>query len=185
MIYSINCYFDYFKSSISYIDKLSGGAEVITDKMPINFRWIGFILAALPEAKIIHLERNPIATCWSIFKHYFSSDGNGYAFDLQDVATYWHLYSNLMAHWDRLYPGKILTVPYEDLTEDPEKWSRKIIDFSGLSWQDACVDFHLNSRAVRTASASQVKRKIYKGSSDAWRSYETNLAPLISSLVKK
>lgn len=173
------------ESYISYIDKLSGGAEVITDKMPINFRWIGFILAALPEAKIIHLERNPIATCWSIFKHYFSSDGNGYAFDLQDVATYWHLYSNLMAHWDRLYPGKILTVPYEDLTEDPEKWSRKIIDFSGLSWQDACVDFHLNSRAVRTASASQVKRKIYKGSSDAWRSYETNLAPLISSLVKK
>ncbi|WP_395005410.1 sulfotransferase [Cypionkella sp.] len=173
------------QSYISYINKLSSGAEVVTDKMPINFRWIGFILAAFPDAKIIHLKRDPIATCWSIFKHYFSSDGNGYAFDLQDVATYWHLYSNLMAHWDKLYPGKILTVPYEDLTEDLEKWSRKIIEFSGMSWQDACLDFHLNSRAVRTASASQVKRKIYKGSSDAWRSYEENLAPLISSLAKK
>ena len=169
-------------SYLAGLSALSGGAPVVTDKMPVNFRWIGFILAALPEARILHLRRDPVATCWSIFKHYFSSDGNGYAFDLQDVAAYWHLYTGLMDHWHRLYPGRILDVPYEALTEDPEGWSRRIVDFAGLEWEAACLDFHLNSRAVRTASASQVKQKIYRGSSEAWRAYEGRLAPLVAAL---
>lgn len=172
------------KSYLSEIGKICGSEGVITDKMPVNFRWIGFILAALPEARIIHMKRDPIAVCWSIFKHYFSSDGNGYAFDLDDVAAYWHLYNDLMHHWHRLFPGQILDVPYEELTEEPERWSRKIVGFSGLSWQDKCLDFHLNSRAVKTASASQVKQKIYKGSSEAWRKYEVQLAPLIAALER-
>jgi len=169
-------------SYLGQVSRMTGMSPVVTDKMPVNFRWIGFIMAAFPEARIIHLQRDSVATCWSIFKHYFSSDGNGYAFDLQDVAAYWHLYTDLMAHWRRLYPGQILDVPYESLTEDAEAWSRKIVEFAGLPWQDACLDFHLNARAVRTASASQVKRKIYKGSSEAWRKFEGNLAPLLSAL---
>lgn len=174
------------KSYLNEISSLSdGNSTVVTDKMPVNFRWIGFILSAFPEAKIIHMKREPVATCWSIFKHYFSSDGNGYAFDLKDVATYWHLYSALMAHWHKLFPDQILDVQYEALTEAPEEWSRRIIDFTGLAWQDACLNFHLNDRAIRTASASQVKRQIYKGSSEAWRKFETNLAPLISALQVK
>lgn len=171
-------------SYLSEIEKLSGSKTVVTDKMPVNFRWIGFILAALPEARIIHMKRDPIAVCWSIFKHYFSSDGNGYAFDLKDVAAYWHLYEYIMDHWHRLFPGQILDVPYEVLTEEPELWSRKIVEFSGLPWQESCLDFHLNSRAIKTASASQVKQKIYTGSSDAWRKYESELAPLIAALRK-
>lgn len=163
-------------------DLSAGKSLVVTDKMPVNFRWIGFILAAIPEARIIHMQRNPIATCWSIFKHYFSSDGNGYACDLDDVATYWHLYDNLMAHWHRIFPDRILDVPYESLTEEPELWTRRIIEFAGLDWQDACLDFHLNSRAVRTASASQVKKQMFRGSSEAWRKYEAQLAPLVSAL---
>ena len=171
-----------------YVDELTGlaqGAAVITDKMPSNFLWIGFILASLPEAKIIHMRRDPVATCWSIFKHYFSSNGNGYAFDLKDVAAYYHLYSQLMQHWHDLFPGRILDVPYETLTEEPETWSRKIVEFSGLPWEEACLDFHMNKRAVRTASASQVRKKMYKGSSEAWMKYEAQLASLKADLEKK
>lgn len=164
---------------------LSQGAAVVTDKMPANFLWIGFILASLPEAKIIHMQRDAMATCWSIFKHYFSSEGNGYAFDLKDVAAYYHLYAQLMQHWHDLFPGRILDVPYETLTEEPEAWSRKIVEFSGLPWEEACLDFHMNKRAVRTASASQVRKKMYKGSSEAWMKYETQLASLKADLEKK
>lgn len=170
-----------------YLDELTvlaQGAAVITDKMPSNFLWIGFILASLPEAKIIHMRRDPVATCWSIFKHYFSSNGNGYAFDLKDVAAYYHLYAQLMQHWHDLFPGRILDVPYETLTEEPETWSRKIVEFSGLPWEEACLDFHMNKRAVRTASASQVRKKMYKGSSEAWMKYETQLASLKADLEK-
>lgn len=168
------------------IDGLSAGTYgVVTDKMPVNFRWIGFILAALPEACVIHMRRDPIATCWSIFKHYFSSDGNGYAFDLGDVAAYWHLYDDLMAHWHKIFPGRILDVPYESLTEEPELWSRRIVEFAGLDWQEACLAFHLNPRAVRTASASQVKQRMYRGSSEAWRKYGAQLAPLVAALSRR
>ena len=163
---------------------LAQGAAVITDKMPSNFLWIGFILTSLPEAKIIQMRRDPVATCWSIFKHYFSSNGNGYAFDLKDVAAYYHLYAQLMQHWHDLFPGRILDVPYETLTEEPETWSRKIVEFSGLPWEEACLDFHMNKRAVRTASASQVRKMMYKGSSEAWMKYETQLASLKADLEK-
>ena len=166
------------------IAAVNGGKAVVTDKMPVNFRWIGFIMAALPEARIIHLRRDPVATCWSIFKHYFSSDGNGYACTLRDVAAYWHLYTGLMAHWHQLYPGRILDVPYEALTEDPETWSRRIVAHAGLDWQPECLNFHLNSRAVKTASASQVRQAIYRGSSDAWRKYEAQLGPLVAALTR-
>lgn len=169
------------RAYLSELRKVSNDAPVLTDKMPANFLWIGFILTCLPEARIVHMRRDPIATCWSIFKHYFSSNGNGYAFDLKDVAEYWHLYSDLMDHWHKLFPNQILDVPYEDLTESPEVWCRKIIEFSGLPWEPACLDFHLNDRAVRTASASQVRKKMYKGSSEAWRKYEAQLQPLIAS----
>jgi hypothetical protein len=171
-----------------YVDELTGlaqGGAVVTDKMPSNFLWIGFILASLPEAKIIHMRRDPVATCWSIFKHYFSSNGNGYAFDLKDVAAYYHLYAQLMQHWHDLFPGRVRDVPYETLTEEPDTWSRKIVEFSGLPWEEACLDFHMNKRAVRTASASQVRKKMYKGSSEAWMKYETQLASLKADLENK
>lgn len=167
---------------LNELGKINAVTSVITDKMPANFLWIGFILASIPEARIIHMQRDPMATCWSIFNHYFSSNGNGYAFDLRDVAAYWHLYNDLMKYWRNLFPNQILDVPYEQLTEEPENWSRKIVEFSGLQWEDACLNFHLNNRAVRTASASQVRKKIYKGSSEAWRKYEPQLSGLKADL---
>jgi hypothetical protein len=90
-----------------------------------------------------------------------------------------------MQHWHDLFPGRILDVPYETLTEEPETWSRKIVEFSGLPWEEACLDFHMNKRAVRTASASQVRKKMYKGSSEAWMKYEAQLASLKADLEKK
>lgn len=168
---------------LTEIRSLSGGGyAVVTDKMPANFRWIGFILAAFPEARIIHMRRDPVATCWSIFKNYFSSDGNGFAFDLGDIAAYWKLYSGLIDHWHGLFPGQIMDVPYEALTHEPEPWARRIVDHAGLPWEDGCLDFHRNDRAVRTASALQVRQQIYTGSSEAWRMYETQLQPLVTAL---
>ena len=162
--------------------KIAQSKPFLTDKMPLNFRWIGFILASFPEARIIRLRRDPVATCFSIYKHYFSSDGNGYAFDLADIIKFFKDYEALMEHWYKLFPGRIHDVWYEALTEQPELHSKALIAACGLEWEDRCLNFHMNGKAVKTASAAQVKQPIYKNSSEAWRSYENNLGDLIEAL---
>ena len=150
--------------------------------MPFNFRWIGFICAAMPEARIIHVKRDARATCWSNFKHYFPHRGNGFAYDLQDVAEYYKLYVGLMAFWHEKCPGRIYDLTYETLTEYQEDETRKLLEYVGLDWEDRCLDFHKTKRVVRTASATQVRRKMYQGSSDEWRRYERHLAPMVELL---
>lgn len=170
-----------------YLDglkELGASPTWITDKMPLNFRWIGFIVAALPEARIIHLNRQAPAVCWSIFKHCFSSNGNGYAYDLKDVAGFYHLYKNLMAFWHEKFPGKIYDLNYEALTENQEGETRKLLDYIGLDWEDGCLDFHKTRRLVRTASSLQVKQKMYQGSSEKWRNFEPFLAPMLDRLER-
>lgn len=156
--------------------------KIISDKMPLNFRWIGFILSAFPHAKVINLNRDPRATCWSIYKHYFSSNGNGYAHDLIDLVEFYKLYTDLMSFWRERFPNSIYDLCYEDLTENQEEETRKLLDFCGLMWDEQCLNFHKTKRAVKTLSALQVRKKMYKGSSDAWRSYEKHLQPLINGL---
>ncbi len=156
------------------------GAAVVTDKMPGNFRWIGFLLAALPEAKIVHVRRNPVATCWSMYKRLFSR--NGFTNDLGDLGAYYALYADLMADWRKMLPGKVYDLDYEALTENQEGETRRLLEVCELSWEDACLDFHATERAVRTASGRQVRRKMYQGSSEAWRRYEAHLGPLLSTL---
>lgn len=171
-----------------YIDALAAlgvSEKVITDKMPLNFRWIGLILAALPEARIIHVERDPRATCWSIYKHYFADEGNAYAYSMQDVAEYYGLYRDLMAIWREKYADRIYDLRYEDLTENQEQETRKLLEFCGLEWQEQCLDFHRTRRAVKTMSATQVRRKMYTGSSEAWRDYEQHLKPLLDGLKQR
>ncbi len=155
--------------------------RVITDKMPLNFRWIGFILAAFPDAKIIHVQRDPLATCWSIFKHYFP-DPSLFAYDLEDLATFYKLYLDLMQFWRERYPDNIYDLGYELLTENQEQETRKLLAFCGLDWEDTCLDFHVNKRQVKTLSAAQVREQMYTGSSDAWRKYEHRLQSLIDAL---
>lgn len=164
------------------VAKLGIGTPVFVDKMPLNFRFVGFVLAAMPEARVIHMERDPMATCWSVFKHRFSSRGNGYAYDMEDLGHYFRLYRELMAYWHALFPGRILDVNYEQLTEHQEDETRRALDYAGLDWQEACLDFYRTKRSVMTASANQVRKKMYKGSSEAWHDYEPWLGPLKDAL---
>jgi tetratricopeptide (TPR) repeat protein len=158
-------------------------APVITDKMPTNLTWVGFILTAFPEAKVIHLNRDPMAVGWSIFRHYFSQDGNGYSYDLADIGHYYRLQQDLMAFWQQAFPGRILDLNYEALTEDQEGQTRALLDWCGLAWEDACLNFHETPGLVRTASSAQVRRAMYRGSSDEWRRYAAHLGPLRDALA--
>jgi tetratricopeptide (TPR) repeat protein len=153
-----------------------------TDKMPHNFRFLGFILSAMPEAKIIHCRRHPIATCWSIYKTLFGHTGNSFAYDLKSLGSYFKLYEDLMLFWHEKFPGKIYDLSYESLTENQEYESRKLLEFCGLEWEEGCMNFQKTERVVKTASATQVRKKIYRGSSDDWKKFKKHLKPLIVSL---
>ena len=147
----------------------------------LNFRLLGFILSTIPEAKIVHLKRDPIATCWSNYNHYFTA-GNGFSFDQQDLAKFYNLYLEIMDFWHKLFPKKIYDLCYEDLTNNQEKETRSLLKYCELEWDKNCLDFHKNKRGVLTASSAQVRKKIYQGSSEAWKEYEKYLQPLINGL---
>ena len=164
---------------LAEVGTLNATERIITDKMPHNFRWIGFILAAFPEAKIIHVKRDKMATCWSVYKHYFATTGNGFAYDLSDLAGYYSLYEGLMDFWHATFPGKIYDLSYERLTENQEEETKNLISHLGLPWQDSCLAFHENRRAVRTASLTQVRQKMYQGSSKDWERYKPYLGEFI------
>lgn len=166
-----------------YIDSLpiSGIDEkVVVDKMPLNFRYIGFILSAFPGAKVIHMKREPMATCWSIYKHEFR--GNAYSFNQNDIASYFQLYKDLMGFWEKLFPNKIFNVCYEDLTLNQEKETRTILNFCELDWDKNCLNFYENKTTMKTTSSMQVRQKMYQGSSEVWKKYENYLQPLIKGL---
>lgn len=172
------------KSYLGDLDTLGTAEPVVTDKMPLNFRWIGFIAAALPEAVIVHTRRDPVATGWSIFRTFFPTRGLEFSFDLGDIAAYYRLYEDLMAFWTERLPGRIVECDYERLTEDQEAETRCLLDRCGLKWDERCLAFHETERAVRTASSVQVREKMYRGSSRAWRNYEPHLGPLIEALAR-
>lgn len=164
------------------LDALKVDAPILVDKMPLNFRWIGYIAAALPEAVIIHTRRDPIAVGWSIFRTFFPARGLEFACDLEDIGSYHRLYQDLMAFWTDRLPDQIYELDYERLTENQEEETRKLLEHCGLSWDQACLDFYKTERTVRSASSVQVRKEIYTGSSQAWRKYEEHLTPLINSL---
>lgn len=164
------------------LKSLAGDKPYVTDKMPLNFRFIGVIKVLFPDAKIINLHRDPRAVLWSIYHHNFASDGNAYAHDLDDLVDYWHLYKDMMAHWNALYPGQIFDLKYEALTEDPDTVIRSLIDYLGLPWDEACLRPQDNKRVAKTASREQVKKPIYKGSSNAWQKYRPFVEKAFSRL---
>ncbi|TYB83465.1 tetratricopeptide repeat-containing sulfotransferase family protein [Maritimibacter fusiformis] len=155
---------------------------VVTDKMPLNFRWLGFALAAMPEARALVTLRDPVATCFSNYRLHFTGGGNNFGNDLGDLAEFHRLHLDLVALWEQRFPGRVARVPYEALTENQEEESRKLVAAAGLEWEDACLDFHKVERAVHTSSSEQVRRRMYTGSSQAWRKYEAWLGPLIEAL---
>ena len=145
---------------------------LIADKMPLNFRWLGIIQSAIPEAKIIHVERNNKASMWSIYKKYFTSDGNSYAYDLNDIQEYYKMYIELMSFWNSNFSNCIYSLNYEKLTENQEQVSKELIKFLNLDWEQECLEFENNKRLLYTASASQVRKKMYQGSSNEWKNYK-------------
>ena len=171
------------KKYLSELAKLSKGNHFVTDKMPQNFRFVPLICATFPEAKIIHVQRNAAATCWSNYKNYFALNGLGYSYDLHDVVSYYELYTDLMKCWQSQYDERIYNLDYEKLTSDQENQTRKLIKFLELNWEEACLSPHKNKRIVRTASHQQVRQKVYKGSSEAWRKYERHLNGAFDNLL--
>jgi len=157
------------------------GATYFIDKMPNNFRHIALIHLILPNAKIIDARRHPMSCCFSGFKQLFG-EGQQFSYDLDDIGHYYRSYIELMDHWDNVLPGKILRVQYEDVVADLETQVRRILDHCGLPFEQACIDFHQNKRAVRTPSSEQVRQPIYKSGLEQWRHYESHLEPLKKAL---
>lgn len=154
-----------------------------TDKMPLNYLYCGLIRRALPNAKIVHLIRHPLAVCYAMYKNLFQ-DGYPFSYDLAELGRYYLAYRKLMAHWRATMPGVMHELTYEGLVADQQGESLRLVEYCGLSWEAACADFHRNPYATTTASASQVRRKIYDTSVDQWRHYAAELAPLRDQLEK-
>ena len=167
---------------VAGLHKLSPSARRITDKMPNNFFVIGLIHLMLPNAKIIHVNRNPVDTCLSCYTKLFTK-GHEQTYDLTELGRYYSDYARLMEHWRSVLPaGAFLDVQYEDIVADQEAQSRRIINFCGLDWDDACIEFYKNRRSVHTASVVQVRQPIYKSAVERWRHYEEFLGPLLDAL---
>ena len=163
---------------------LAPGAARITDKMPTNFIFLGLIRLILPNARIIHMRRDPIDTCLSCFTTTFKADNVPYSYDLAELGRFYRAYAALIAHWRNvLGPDGFLEVDYEELVADVEGQARRIIDYCGLAWNDACCAFYETKREVRTASAVQVRQPIYRSSVGRWRPSESALKPLLDALA--
>ncbi len=157
------------------------GTPFFIDKMPNNFAHAGLIHLMLPRAKIIDARRNPLGCCFSAFKQHFAR-GQSFTYDLSNLGRYYRDYVGLMAHFDAVLPGRIHRVIYERLIEDTEGEIRRLLDYCGLPFDEACLRFHENERAVRTASSEQVRQPIYKEAVEHWRHFEPWLGPLKDAL---
>jgi tetratricopeptide (TPR) repeat protein len=157
------------------------GRAFFIDKMPHNFFYTGMLRLILPNAKVIDARRHPLGACFSGFKQHFAR-GQAFSYGLEDIGRYYRDYVDLMAHFDQVAPGKVHRVHYEAMVEDTETEIRRLLDFLGLPFEEACLRFHENDRAVRTASSEQVRQPIFREGLDQWRQYEPWLGPLKEAL---
>ena len=157
---------------LTKLKKVSNGNNVVTDKLPQNFLYIGLIATAFPEAKIVHVKRDRAAVCWANYKQYFNSKGLGYSYGLDEVISYHQLYQDLMKFWMNSLSKRIHNLDYELLTVDQENVTRSLIDYLGLGWDEKCLTPQNNQRNIKTASDIQVRKKVYQGSSQQWKKYE-------------
>ena len=168
---------------LNEVRRLAPDAPFITDKMPSNYHFAGLIHLALPNARIIHTVRDPVDNCISCFSKLFIEEQN-YTYDLAELGRYYRHYEKLMTHWKKILPpGRILDVRYEDLVNDFEAQSRRILEHCGLDWDPRCLQFHKTQRPVRTASVSQVRQPIYQNAVGRARGYEKFLGPLKAALA--
>jgi hypothetical protein len=157
------------------------GAPFFIDKMPNNFAHVGLICLSLPKAKIIDARRDPMACGFSCFQQLFA-EGQEFSYRLEEIARYYNSYVDLMAHWDHVFPGRILRVQHEDVVTDLESAVRRILEFCDLAFQEDCLAFHRTQRSVRTASSEQVRQPLYRSGLDQWKNYADCLVPLRQAL---
>ena len=157
------------------------GKPRFIDKMPNNFRHIGFIHLMFPNAKIIDARREPMACCFGNLKQLFAR-GQEFTYSIEDIARYYRTYLELMEHWDAALPGRVLRVHHEDVVDDLERSVRLLLDFCELPFEPACVEFHRTERSIRTASSEQVRRPIFREGLDQWCNFEAWLGPLREAL---
>jgi tetratricopeptide (TPR) repeat protein len=163
-----------------YIDETSplrSGRPHFIDKMPNNFSHVGLIHSMLPNAIVIDVRRHPMDSCFSTYKQHFA-EGQSFSYDLDDLGRYYRCYLSLMDHWDRVLPGKVLHLRYEDLVRDPESNIRRLLTHCGLEFEPACLAFHETKRPVRTASAEQVRQPLYASGVGYWKNFQSQLEPL-------
>lgn len=168
----------------SYIELLTnkvGNEKYVTDKMPLNAIHLGFISLLFPNARIIHCTRDPRDTCLSCYFKSFSGE-HSYAYSLDSLGKFYRMYEQLMEHWNRVLPNPIFELSYEEIVENPEQTIRKMINFCGLEWDNACLNFHKTKRTVATASHDQVRKRMYSSSVGRWKSYEKHLDELFTAL---
>lgn len=168
---------------LEYVRQYRQQAPYFLDKAPRNFQHIGLIKTLFPNAKIIDIRRNPMASGWSVYKQFFA-DSFLFSYDLETIGNYYADYLELMNHWHAVLPDQILTVSYEDLVEDLPATTRRMLDYCGLAFEDACLDFHNNRRAIATPSSEQVRRPVYTDAIDHWKNYDAFLSPLKQALAK-
>ena len=172
--------------SNEYIDrlkKLSSDSKKITDKLPMNFKWIGLIKIILPNSKIVHCTRDSRDICLSIFKNFFTSNKMNFAYDIEEICEYYNLYSNMMKYWQTLLPNFIYDINYEKLVKKPKDQIKYLLKECNLDWNDNCLKFYENKRAVQTRSDIQVRQKIYKTSINSWENYRKDLEGPFSKLM--
>ena len=161
-----------------YIEKtkaLSNSSNVVTDKLPVNFKWIGLIKILFPKAIVLHCKRNPRDTSFSIYKNFFANKDLNFAYDLEDIYGFYQLYLDLMIYWKKLFPDFVNDIVYENLIKTPEKTIHGLLNTCNLSWDPNCLKFYDNKRAIKTASDTQVRKKIYTQSNGAWKNYDKYL----------
>lgn len=161
----------------------SAGAKYLVDKMLYNYMWVGVMLLAFPNAKILHTRRDPVDTGLSIWTLMFS-DGSYWSYDQKDIARYHLACDKLMAHWKKIFPGRIMDAVYEDMIEDQEAQSRRLLTFCNIPWDDKCLRFFETKRTVKTSSVGQVRKPIYKDSVKKWKKYESYLGDMIDTLER-
>jgi hypothetical protein len=157
------------------------GTPFFIDKMPNNWAYVGLIALMLPNAKIIDARRHPLSCCFSGFKQHFAR-GQHFSYSLEDIGRYYRDYATLMAHFDAVLPGRVHRVLYERMVDDTEAEVRRLLDYCGLPFEESCLRFYENDRAVRTASSEQVRQPIFRDSVEQWRNYERWLGPLAAAL---
>jgi hypothetical protein len=160
---------------------VASGATRAIDKTPINFLYVGPIALALPNASIVHVRRGAMDVCYAMYKTLFRM-AYPFSYDLADLARYYLAYRSLMAHWREVLPGRFLEIDYEDLVANQEAVTRRLVAHCGLDWEESCLEFEKNERPSLTASAAQVRQKIYGSSVGLWRAYADDLEPLARAL---